>query len=327
MKLFRRIMFGLLAAGVLTFLALPLLVPQHTSGTMTYRDAAGTTAEFAEINGLDVHVVTRAYAGDCNCAEPVFLLLHGFGASTFSWREVMAPLSSLGAVIAYDRPAFGFTERPATWTGQNPYGDVANLALIDGLIAKYAHGHPVVLVGHSAGGALAAEYVLEHPDAVAGLILVDPAILTTGAGPDWVRPLLALPQLDAIGPSLVGSIASSGDELLRQSFTDSSKLTPAVYAGYHQPLQVSGWERAFWEFVRAPRSSGLSQAVASMSTPTLLITGDADTVVPTSDTEKLATMMPNVALVIIPAAGHLPHEEQPTAFMVAVSAWVDSTPL
>ena len=318
-------MLGLLAAGVLTFLALPLIVPQQTSGTLSNREAAGPQAEFVTVNGLDVHVVTAPYAGDCTCNEPLFILMHGFGASTYSWRDVIAPLSEAGTVLAYDRPAFGFTERPVTWTGENPYGDAGNMALIDGLIAKYAGGHPVVLVGHSAGGALAAEYALEYPDAVSGLILVDPAILTTGAGPDWVRPLLALPQLDAIGPSLVASIASSGDDLLRQSFADPTKLTPAVYAGYHQPLQVAGWERGFWEFVRAPRSSGLAQAMSSMSTPTLLITGDADTVVPTSDTEKLAPMMPNATLVVVPDAGHLPHEEQPNKFVDAVLAWVRVT--
>jgi pimeloyl-ACP methyl ester carboxylesterase len=224
--------------------------------------------------------------------------------------------------LAYDRPAFGFTERPTTWEGTNPFGDEGNFELLDGLIAQFGAGHPVVLVGHSAGGALAAEYTLRNPDTVQGLILADPAILTTGAGPDWVRPLLDLPQIDAIGPSLVGSIASSGDDLLRQSFVDQSLLTPAVYDGYHQPLKIAGWERAFWEFVRAPRSTGLAQAVSSITTPTLLITGDADTVVPTSDTEKLATMMPNATLVVVPGAGHLPQEEQATIFATAVIDWI-----
>ena len=51
---------------------------------------------------------------------PTFILLHGFGASTFSWREVMAPLAEAGQVIAYDRPGFGLTERPLTWEGVNP---------------------------------------------------------------------------------------------------------------------------------------------------------------------------------------------------------------
>ena len=63
-------------------------------------------------------------------------------------------------------------------------------------------------------------------------------------------------------------------------------------------------------------------AVSSMSTPTLLITGDADTVVPTSDTEKLTTMMPNASLVVVPGAGHLPQEEQAAIFVAAVIDWI-----
>ncbi len=47
--------------------------------------------------------------------EKVFILLHGFGASLFSWREIVEPLSQYGTVIAYDRPAFGLTERPMQW--------------------------------------------------------------------------------------------------------------------------------------------------------------------------------------------------------------------
>lgn len=324
MRLFRRIMLGLLAAGVLTFLALPLIVPQQTSGTLSNREAAGPEAEFVTVNGLEVHVVRAEYTGDCACNEPVIILMHGFGASTYSWRDVIAPLSKAGTVVAYDRPAFGFTERPTTWADTNPYGDDGNFDLLDGLIAKFGAGHPIVLVGHSAGGALAAEYALRNPDAVAELILADPAILTTGGGPEWIRPILDLPQIDALGPVLVASIASSGDDLLRQSFVDQSLLTPAVYDGYHQPLTIAGWERAFWEFVRAPRSTGLAQAVSSISTPTLLITGDADTVVPTSDTEKLATMMPNATLVVVPDAGHLPQEEQASIFADAVVEWLSA---
>ena len=54
-------------------------------------------------------------------------LLHGFAASTFSWREVLPSLAQWGRTVAFDRPAFGLTERPlpetwqGNWTTQNPY--------------------------------------------------------------------------------------------------------------------------------------------------------------------------------------------------------------
>jgi pimeloyl-ACP methyl ester carboxylesterase len=56
-----------------------------------------------------------------------------------------------------------------------------------------------------------------------------------------------------------------------------------------------------------------------LKTPTLLITGDADSVVPTKDTVKLDKLIPNSELEVIEKAGHLPHEEQPTEFLAAVT--------
>lgn len=321
MKIFRRVMSVLLAAGVLAFLAIPLMVPSRTSGTLGYRQAAGVTAEFVNINGLDVHVQVQPYSGSCDCSEPVFVLLHGFGASTFSWRDVMAPLSDLGAVVAYDRPGFGFTERPVSWTKENPYGDEGNLSLLRGLIHRFASGHSVILVGHSAGGALAAEYALRHPGEVSGLVLVDPAIITTGGIPRWLTPVLSLPQIDTLGPYLVSGIASSGEQILDQSFSDPTKLTQDIRAGYRKPLTVAGWERAFWEFVKAPRLADLDKRVDNIDVPTLLITGEADKIVPPDDATKLASIIPDATLVVIPEAGHLPHEEQSEMFMVAVRNW------
>ena len=322
MKLFRRIALWALAAGIVSFLVLPLIIPQQSSGAKTYREAAGTNAEFVELAGVNVHVEKRDYSGDCACTPPLIVLMHGFGASTFSWRDVLDPLSTSGTVIAYDRPGFGFTERPATWTGDNPYGFPGNFHIVDALIAEFGSAREVVLVGHSAGGQLAAEYARLNPTKVQRLVLADPAILTTGGIPEWVVPILNIPQIDALGPALVAGIASSGNDLLRESYFDQSDLTQAVYDGYQAPLQVVGWERGFWEFTKAPRSNGLADNLSTLNVPTLLITGSNDTVVPTSDTEALATLLPNATLVIIANTAHLPQEEDPQAFAVAVNEWL-----
>ena len=91
-----------LLAGVLSFLIVPLLIPESSSGTKSNVEAAGSEAEFAQLAGLSVHIERSLYQGGCECEPPLIVLMHGFGASTFSWREVMEPLSALGDVIAYD---------------------------------------------------------------------------------------------------------------------------------------------------------------------------------------------------------------------------------
>ncbi|KAI3458410.1 hypothetical protein Pfo_015073 [Paulownia fortunei] len=116
------------------------------------------------------------------------ILLHGFGASVFSWDRVMKPLSLVtgSKVLAFDRPAFGLTSRvtdikhpsPGNQDSRplNPYSMMfsvlATLYFIDFLAAEKA-----ILVGHSAGALVAVDAYFEAPERVAALILVAPAIL------------------------------------------------------------------------------------------------------------------------------------------------------
>jgi pimeloyl-ACP methyl ester carboxylesterase len=321
MKKFLKVIGWVTAVLVGAFLVVPFLIPFESSGTQSYREAAGVGAEFVDLNGIDVRVERQAYTGNCECAAPLVVLMHGFGASTYSWRDVIGPLGEYGEVIAYDRPAFGFTERPASWEGTNPYGFAGNFELLDALIAKFGEGRDVVLVGHSAGGQLAAEYARVNPAVISSLVLVDPAILTTGGTPDGLDWLWAIPQIDRLGPILVAGIASSGMDLLRESYADQSMLTPAVLRGYRAPLTVNGWEEGFWNFSTASRTNELAANIPDVTIPVLLITGDADTVVPTADTVALDSMFPDSRLVVIDDAGHLPQEEKPADFLAAITKY------
>jgi pimeloyl-ACP methyl ester carboxylesterase len=318
-------MFRFLLLGIAAFLIVPMVIPFESSGTKTNVEAAGANAEFAIIDEINVHVETEEYSGNSTAKVPLFILLHGFGASTFSWRYVMDSMSKQGEVLAYDRPGFGFTDRPTSWSGNNPYGFAGNFDLLDGLIERYGSGQEIILVGHSAGGSLAAEYARLNPEKVQGLILVAPAVYSNGSGTSWINPLKVIPQIDRLGPVLVREIATSGQDLLKRSYYDQSQLTEEVREGYLGPLQVNGWERGFWEFSTAPRDSQLVENLASISQPTLLITGKFDEVVPTANTEKLATEIKNNKLVIVEKSAHLPQEEQPNIFNSEVATWVKET--
>ena len=314
---------GLVVLALL--LIVPFLIPVETSGVKTYKEVAGEGATFATAQGIEIFYEKTDFVcqKDKDCSNPpVIFLMHGFGANTFSYREVAQSLSELGHVIAYDRPGFGLTERPTSWEGENPYGSIGQDLILDELIKTFASGRDVILVGHSAGGTLAAQYAVDNKDAVKGLILISPAILTTGGSPSWLNWIYSIPQLDHLGPLLVSSIASSGMDLLDESWYNKNLITEEVKAGYREPLSVIGWEEGFWEFNRAPRSFDVKDRLDEITIPTLLITGDTDTVVATKDTEALATMISRSSLVVIPASGHLAQEETPDQTMEAiVSAW------
>jgi pimeloyl-ACP methyl ester carboxylesterase len=297
------------------------LIPVETTGTATYKEVAGEGATFATAQAIDIYYEKTDFVcqQDRDCSNPpVIFLMHGFGANTFSYREVTEPLSELGDVIAYDRPGFGLTQRPTSWDGENPYGSIGQDLILDELIAQFASGRDVILVGHSAGGTLAAQYVVDNKDAIQGLILISPAILSTGGSPSWLNWIFSIPQLDHLGPLLVSSIASSGMDLLNESWYNQDLITDEVKAGYREPLSVIGWEEGFWEFNRAPRAFDVKDRLDEITVPTLLITGDTDTVVATADTEALATMIKDSVLFVIPQSGHLAQEETPEDAMKAI---------
>jgi len=311
----------LLALGAVAVLLLvgPFLVPiPPLEGTAPPEALADPDSRFVEVLGLRVHYKEKGQG------DPAFLLLHGFGASTFSWREVMEPLGQRGRAIAFDRPGFGLTSRPmpGQWAGRNPYSTEAQVdltvALLDALGVEKA-----VLVGNSAGGTVALLVTLAHPERVRALVLVDAAIYTRGGAPSWLRPLLATPQMRRLGPFLLRSFPSQGESLLRLAWHDPSKITPEVLEGYRKPLQVENWDRALYELTVATSVPDLAPRLAEVRVPTLVITGDDDRVVPTAESLRLAQELPNAQLAVLPACGHVPHEECPGPFLEALGQFLE----
>ena len=98
-------------------------------------------------------------------------------------------------MVAFDRPAFGLTERPMPGdfpNGVNPYTADAQADLTVGLMDELGI-EQAVLVGNSAGGTIAAHTALRYPERVKALVLVDAAIYGGGGSPSWARPLLTTP--------------------------------------------------------------------------------------------------------------------------------------
>jgi pimeloyl-ACP methyl ester carboxylesterase len=310
--------------ALLLFLLLvgPFLIPvPPLKDTVPPEQLADPDSRFIAVDGLKVHY---KMAGQ---DQPVLVLLHGLWASTWSWREVMAPLAQLGTVIAFDRPAFGLTERPlpGQWQGENPYSAAAQPALTVGLLDKLGV-QKAVLVGNSAGGAISMLTALRFPERVQALVLVSPAVYGGGGAPSWTRLLYYLPQVRRWGPFLVRSISTRGESLLPTAWHDPGKIKPQVLAGYEKPLQAQNWDRALWEFNLASRPLNLEKQLDSIQMPTLVITGDDDRWVPTAQSVRLAGELPNAELVVIPACGHVPQEECPQEFMRAVTAFLSALP-
>jgi pimeloyl-ACP methyl ester carboxylesterase len=306
----------LIAGGLTLLLVGPYLIPvPPLKGTFPPHELADDDSEFIEVNGLDIHVKKTGQG------ESVFLLLHGFAASLYSWHPVMEPLSQLGTVIAYDRPGFGLTERPLTWQGQNPYSPETQVELVTGLLDHFGVKR-AILVGSSAGGSISMHVALAHPERVSALVLVDAMVFHGGGAPGWVQSLLATPQMRRLGPLVLRPILSRGRDMIKLAWHNPELLPPEMEEDYLKPFKVENWDKALWEFTLASRPTGLDKRLGEITQPVLVITGDDDRIVPMKDTLRLADELPNASLKVIKNAGHVPHEEQPKVFMEAVINFV-----
>ncbi len=303
---------GLLVVG-------PFLVPVPAlTDTKPASELADPDSKFFETGGLSIHYKETG-EGSRN-----LILLHGFGASLFSWREVMDPLSTIGRVVAYDRPAFGLTSRPmpGEWQGLNPYSGDAQveilIELMDGLGIRKA-----ALVAHSAGASVAVQAALEHPDRIESLVLVAPALYARSSRyPAWLAPILSLPQMRRLGPLFVRSIAESGNDTILRSWYDPDKVTDGIIDGYRKPLGVDNWDRALYEFTLAARSTGLVDRLDELVVPVLVVSGTEDRIVPVENSIRVAGGIAASKLVTIPRCGHLPHEECVLDFLQAVEEFL-----
>lgn len=298
----------------------PFLVPvPPLENTIPVEQLSDADSRFMEVNGIKVHYKTWG-EGSRN-----FILLHGFGASLFSWREVALPLSDYGTVTAFDRPAFGLTERPITWQGENPYSSSSQVDIVLGLMNELGISK-AILIGNSAGGTVSMQFALKHPERVEALILADPAVYAGGGAPSWVRPILHTPQMDHLGPLLARQIQSQGVEFIKTAWHDPSRITADILEGYQKPLLAENWDKALWNLTLASEESGLAEKLQDFTMPILVITGDDDRIVPTEQSVRLAEELPNSVLKVIPQSGHLPHEETPIEFMQAVDAFLSELP-
>ncbi len=321
MKRWQKISLWVVVFMLLAIVVGPFLVPvPELKGLVSESELADSDSKFIEINDVTVHYK------ELGEGETTFILLHGFGASVYSWHEVMDDFSQLGRVFAYDRPAFGLTERPMpeTWTA-NPYGMEANIELLLGFMDRLKI-EKAVLVGNSAGGGVSVAFALKYAERVEALILVDPG-LGGGRGPqfpEWALPLMRSRQMRHIGPLLVRDIAETGNDTILRAWSDPSKVTDEIVEEYRKPLRSKNWDRALYELTFAPPYPELRPQLPVLEVPVFIIGGEDDRLIRSWYFEAVSKEIPGAQLVLLPTCGHVPHEECPDRFMEEVIKYLET---
>jgi pimeloyl-ACP methyl ester carboxylesterase len=313
--------FAPIALVVLATLTIgPYLLPLPPNPDVSPEAFARPGGRFLTVDG------TRTWIQESGPpAGPAVVFLHGFGGSTFSWRETLEPVGEAGFhAIALDLRGFGLSDKRI----DADYGHRAQawfvLAAMDELDLDAA-----VVVGHSMGGNVAAHMALEAPERVRGLVLVDAATGPDGAGGGPGGPLLSaalhLPPVQRLARVVLRHTATPErvSALLRSAYLDPAAVTPDVEAGYLVPQRLADWDLALIGIVRDGGGNALADRFSTIATPTLVIWGDQDPWIPPSAGEEIRDALTDARLAIVADSGHLPFEEQPQAFLAALLPYLE----
>jgi len=261
------------------------------------RYPAGTPfrAQYRTIDGTRLRMI------DTGNGTPV-VFIHGFGASMYGWRYQLPVVVAAGyRVVVIDNRGFGFSDKPAHGYTNAAYAHLV-VSLLDSLGIASA-----VLVGHSMGGAIAAEVALAHPDRVRGMVLIDAA----GYGVRWpgVLKVAHWPFVGAIATSFRSRWVTG--RILRSTFADPSKVTEADVDQYYAPVPDPAYGRALRGVLREFRFDSLGGRLDRVQAPTLILWGDIDRWIPLRDGSRFARELQRSELALLSHSGHDAPEESP----------------
>ncbi len=269
-------------------------------------------SHFVDAGGIRWHL--QRWEPPCASA-PWVLLIHGTGAATHSWRGLAPLLARQAGVLAMDLPGHGFTSAAAP-------GQASIVAVAGALIAllQTQGVRPAMVVGHSAGAALAVQMALEGEQAMSDaarstrptLVAINGALLplagVAGAVATPLTRLLAsrsvVPRLFAWSSTrplvLQGLLASTGSAVDAEGRRLYGRLlaSPAHAAGALAMM-------AQWDL------QTLAASLPRLRAPLHLLAGSHDRTVPPQQAVRLAAMLPAATLHPLQGLGHLAHEEQP----------------
>ena len=253
---------------------------------------------------------------------PTLLLLHGTGASSHSWRDLLPELSELFTVVCPDLPGHAFSASQGS-ARLSLDSVVSCLGDLLDTLGKW----PVVIVGHSAGAAIAAQLLLDNAGrATPYLIGLNPAWLPLPGLANWLFPPAA--KLMALNPwsaHWFSKQAKKPGMVQRLIEGTGSKLDPCGISHYQCLLQAPAHVNGVLGMMASWRLEILATRLAQLRGPVLIQLGTNDLAIPRLLAQQAAVLMPHADLVSLPGLGHLAHEEAPVATCKLILDWIGQT--
>jgi pimeloyl-ACP methyl ester carboxylesterase len=239
------------------------------------------------------------------------VLIHGLGASLFSWRDTVPKLSKYFTTYAIDLLGFGDSPAPTCFTIQ------AQVAAVGKFIAEQKLKEPII-IGHSMGGTISLQLAVDASKNIAPklskLVLIAPAAPSPATAPP-------------ISPSEITAILQSPDrgrelakKFLAKAYAPTSPVTPAIVEGYAKGLSSETQIEALRKHaVNLGTFSFEKDTLETVATETLIVWGEQDAIVPPDEivpssgqgrAETLRGRLSNSTVKRINQCGHVPQEEK-----------------
>jgi len=298
-----------LGTAILAIVMYGLWTPDLERAELEKRYVA-SSPQMLDVDGLQVH-----YKETGPQAAPALLLMHGFGSSLQAWDDWSLKLEQKYRVIRLDLPGFGLTgASPA-----NDYSEEKDLAILTHFADKLGL-EKFSIIGHSMGGKMAWTLAASQPERVQALVLMAPD---------------GFPEAKDIGtkpyevPAVTGLIKYFLPKyLVRKSiepaFAEADALSDARVNRYYDMLRAPGVRATILERSNQTIYTDPVPRLKAIKAPTLLIWGEQDQMIPSTNAKSYASVLSNSTTVLVPKLGHLLQEEQPEKGLTAVMQFLDS---
>ncbi|MEM8777171.1 MAG: alpha/beta fold hydrolase BchO [Pseudomonadota bacterium] len=257
---------------------------------------------------------------------PTMLLLHGAGATTHTWRDLIRPFSKDFRIVMLDLPGHGFTRvgNRARMGLETTAEDIAALCKIEGW-------EPEVLVGHSAGAAVALELsgllANSQPDAPR-VVAINAALDRFEGIAGWLFPAFA--KMLAMNPFVPLAFSLGGGTNIRARAiiqNTGSHLSKEGYRYYARLLNSHSHVDGTLQMMARWNTDALYARLPEIKNQCLLITGQKDKAVPPQVSDRAAEILPNAKRFELDGVGHLAHEESPELLSQIVLEYCLKTPV
>jgi len=245
---------------------------------------------------IDGHKIRYLESGD---SKNNLVLIHGLGASAERWSNVIPYFSKDFRVIVPDLIGFGLSDKPLVDYTPEFFSD-----FLEKFFAQTGITRPN-LIGSSLGGQIAADYTSTHSDEIEKLILVSPAGAMKQSTPALDAYIMA-----ALYPS--EQTAKNAFELMEGS---GEEIPHEIVSGFVERMQLPNAKLAFMSTVLGLKNSKpITTKLGSISTPTLIVWGSVDPVIPIVHSQIFISSIQDCRFFRMDGCGHTPYVQDPNTF-------------